>query len=85
MSNPHEKARFIAMISAPSDISSYFCEAENNGKISVKMSQRLNETVIGKDMTLNILAFCLHLYIYLFKVVISSKTVCICKRFIWTV
>ncbi|XP_068078052.1 platelet endothelial cell adhesion molecule isoform X4 [Danio rerio] len=46
VSNPHEKARFIAMISAPSDISSYFCEAENNGKISVKMSQRLNETVI---------------------------------------
>ncbi|XP_056315850.1 platelet endothelial cell adhesion molecule [Danio aesculapii] len=46
VSNPHEKACFIAMISAPSDISSYFCEAENNGKISVKMSQRLNKTVI---------------------------------------
>ncbi|XP_073708083.1 platelet endothelial cell adhesion molecule [Garra rufa] len=41
-----KEARFLAMISTPSDISSYLCEAENNGQVSVKMSDRLHVTVI---------------------------------------
>ncbi|XP_077055103.1 platelet endothelial cell adhesion molecule isoform X4 [Siphateles boraxobius] len=41
-----EKARFLALISTPSDISSYLCEAENNGQVSIKMSERLHVTVI---------------------------------------
>ncbi|KAF4112107.1 platelet endothelial cell adhesion molecule isoform X1 [Onychostoma macrolepis] len=46
VSDIHEKARFLAMISTPSDISSYMCEAENNGQVSRKMSERLHVTVI---------------------------------------
>lgn len=48
VSDLHEKARFLAMISTPSDISSYMCEAENNGQVSSKMSERLHVTVIGE-------------------------------------
>lgn len=48
VSDLHEKAHFLAMISAPSDISSYMCEAENNGQVSSKMSERLHVTVIGE-------------------------------------
>lgn len=48
MSDLHEKARFLAMLSTPSDISSYMCEAENNGQVSSKMSERLHVTVIGE-------------------------------------
>ncbi|XP_051754053.1 platelet endothelial cell adhesion molecule isoform X3 [Ctenopharyngodon idella] len=44
VSDPHEKAHFLALISTPSDISSYLCAAENNGR--VKMSERLHVTVI---------------------------------------
>lgn len=46
VSDPHEKAHFLALISTPSDISSYLCAAENNGR--VKMSERLHVTVIGE-------------------------------------
>uniref|UniRef100_A0A673JZ69 Si:dkey-237i9.8 n=1 Tax=Sinocyclocheilus rhinocerous TaxID=307959 RepID=A0A673JZ69_9TELE len=42
----HKEARFLAKISTPSDISSYMCEAENNGQVSVKNSERLHATVI---------------------------------------
>lgn len=48
VSDPHEKAQFLALISTPSDISSYLCAAENNGRVSIKMSERLHVTVIGK-------------------------------------
>ncbi|TRY56334.1 hypothetical protein DNTS_034952 [Danionella cerebrum] len=51
VSGPQEEARFLASISTPSDISSFLCEAENNGKPSVKKSQRLHATVIvGKPL-----------------------------------
>ncbi|XP_026119205.1 platelet endothelial cell adhesion molecule isoform X2 [Carassius auratus] len=46
VSDLHENARFLAMISTPLDISSYMCEAENNGQVSRKMSERLRVTVI---------------------------------------
>ncbi|XP_042581612.1 platelet endothelial cell adhesion molecule isoform X2 [Cyprinus carpio] len=46
VSDLREKARFLAMISTPSDISSYMCEAENNGQFSRKMSERLHVPVI---------------------------------------
>ncbi|XP_048054063.1 platelet endothelial cell adhesion molecule isoform X2 [Megalobrama amblycephala] len=46
VSDPHEKAQFLALISTPSDISSYLCAAENNGRVSIKMSERLHVTVI---------------------------------------
>lgn len=48
MSHFQEEARFLTLISTPSDISSYLCEAENNGQVSIKMSERLHVTVIGK-------------------------------------
>lgn len=48
VSDLHEKAHFLAMISTPSDISSYMCEAENNGQVSSKMSERLHVIVIGE-------------------------------------
>ncbi|XP_056102126.1 platelet endothelial cell adhesion molecule isoform X2 [Rhinichthys klamathensis goyatoka] len=40
-----EEARFLALISTPSDITSYMCEAKNND-VSIKMSERLQVTVI---------------------------------------
>ncbi|XP_050968140.1 platelet endothelial cell adhesion molecule [Labeo rohita] len=46
VSSINKTARFSAMISTPSDISSYMCEAENNGQVSIKMSGRLDVTVI---------------------------------------
>ncbi|XP_043098140.1 platelet endothelial cell adhesion molecule isoform X3 [Puntigrus tetrazona] len=46
VSNPHEKACFLALITTPSDINRYVCEAENNGQVSSKMSERLHVTVI---------------------------------------
>jgi len=42
-----EEARFSALISTPSEITSYMCEAKNND-VSVKMSERLQVTVIGE-------------------------------------
>ncbi|KAK2889082.1 hypothetical protein Q8A67_014457 [Cirrhinus molitorella] len=42
----HKDANFSANISTPSDISSYMCEAENNGRVSIKMSDKLHVTVI---------------------------------------
>lgn len=44
----HKEVHFLAMISTPSDISSYMCEAENNGQVSIKNSERLHTTVIGE-------------------------------------
>ncbi|KAK7144587.1 hypothetical protein R3I94_010872 [Phoxinus phoxinus] len=46
VSHFQEEARFLALISTPSDIRSYLCEAENNGQVSIKMSERLHATVI---------------------------------------
>ncbi|XDV35979.1 hypothetical protein PO909_005835 [Leuciscus waleckii] len=46
VSHFQEEARFLTMISIPSDISRYLCEAENNGQVSIKMSERLHVTVI---------------------------------------
>lgn len=48
VSHFQEEARFLTLISTPSDISSYLCEAENNGQVSIKMSERLHVTVIGE-------------------------------------
>ncbi|XP_051568007.1 platelet endothelial cell adhesion molecule isoform X3 [Myxocyprinus asiaticus] len=42
----NNKSRFLAMISTPADISSYLCEAKNNGPASAKMSERLYAPVI---------------------------------------
>lgn len=50
VSSINKTARFSAMISTPSDISSYMCEAENNGQVSIKMSGRLDVTVIGETI-----------------------------------
>lgn len=48
VSEPHEKAQFLAFVSTPSDISSYLCAAQNNDRVSVKMSEKLHVTVIGE-------------------------------------
>ncbi|XP_067315567.1 platelet endothelial cell adhesion molecule isoform X3 [Pseudorasbora parva] len=45
VSYPDKKAKFLALLSTPSDIS-YLCEAENNGQVSIKMSETLHVTVI---------------------------------------
>ncbi|XP_051996677.1 platelet endothelial cell adhesion molecule isoform X3 [Xyrauchen texanus] len=42
----HNKSRFLVEISTPADISSYWCEAKNNGPVSAKMSERLYAHVI---------------------------------------
>lgn len=61
VSHFQEEARFFALISTPSDISSYFCEAENNGQVSIKMSERLHVTVIGEFIVKICLALiCFH-------------------------
>lgn len=46
VSNHHDEASFFGKVSTPAEISSYWCEAKNNGP--PKMSERLYATVIGK-------------------------------------
>ncbi|XP_057183072.1 platelet endothelial cell adhesion molecule isoform X2 [Triplophysa rosa] len=44
VSSHHDEASFLATVSTPAEISSYWCEAKNNGP--PKMSERLNASVI---------------------------------------